>query len=138
MIKKISLLIVTMLLLLVSSCHKPVETTQIEYNQSYTSKEEVAEYLHTYNELPPNYITKQEAYDLGWVPHQQNLWEVSDQKSIGGDRFMNREGLLPENTYFEADIDYQGKGRNAKRLVYSKDGKIYYTHDHYESFEELY
>lgn len=121
-------------LLVLTGCHE----VKIDYNQSYTSRDEVALYLHTYDELPPNYITKSEAYDLGWEPSEQNLWEVTDRKSIGGDRFMNREKLLPDNTYFEADIDYNGKGRNAKRLVYSKDGKIYYTDDHYASFKELY
>lgn len=121
-------------LLVLAGC----QDVKIDYNQNYTSKDEVALYLHTYDELPPNYITKAEAYDLGWEPSEQNLWEITDQKSIGGDRFMNREKLLPDNTYFEADIDYNGKGRNAKRLVYSNDGKIYYTDDHYASFEELY
>lgn len=111
---------------------------EVEYGQSYTSKEEVALYLIEFEELPPNYITKEEAYDLGWEPSKQNLWEVTDHMSIGGDRFMNREGNLPKNTYYEADIDYQGKGRNAKRLVYTKDGTIYYTSDHYESFQEVY
>lgn len=126
-------------LIILSGCqrveNKPME---IVYGESYTSKEEVALYLHTYLELPANYITKSEAYALGWQPKDNNLWKVSDQKSIGGDRFMNREGLLPDDVYYEADIDYQGQARNAKRLVYTKDGDIYYTDDHYGSFKELY
>jgi hypothetical protein len=134
MIKRIFIGLILSLVLL-SGC---TFNDGIIYNEVYTSKDEVALYIHTYQELPPNYITKSEAYDLGWEPSQQNLWDVTDQKSIGGDRFMNREGLLPDNTYFEADIDYQGKGRNAKRLVYSDDGDIYYTDDHYASFQELY
>lgn len=110
-------------------------------NDTYTTKEEVASYLRSHGELPSNYITKQEARDLGWIESKGNLWEVTDQKSIGGDRFGNFEGLLPKKEgriYFEADIDYQGGYRNAKRLVFSSDGLIFYTDDHYESFEEIY
>lgn len=137
---KFKKLLLLAIILLISACQplkKVEEPKGVVYNQRYTSKDEVAQYLIEFEELPPNYITKEEAYKLGWEPAKQNLWKVTDQMSIGGDRFMNREGLLPKNTYYEADIDYQGKGRNAKRLVYSKDGSIYYTSDHYESFEEI-
>lgn len=121
-----------------SDKQKSTTAVKVEYGQAYTSKEEVAQYLVEFKELPPNYITKQEAYDAGWVPDQQNLWEVTDHKSIGGDRFSNREGKLPKKmTYYEADIDYKGKGRNAKRIVYSNNFDIYYTDDHYETFKEI-
>lgn len=106
----------------------------------YSSKEEVALYLETYGELPDNYITKKEAIDLGWNSKEGNLWEVAEGMSIGGDVFGNREGLLPESDgriYYECDIDYQGGYRNEKRIIFSNDGLIYYTEDHYESFEEL-
>ena len=112
----------------------------IAIDGSYTSKEEVAAYLHEYEKLPSNYITKKEAESLGWDNKEGNLWEVAPGKSIGGDRFGNREGLLPEEEdrkYFECDIDYEGGFRNGKRIVYSNDGLIYYTEDHYESFEEI-
>ena len=107
----------------------------------YTSKEDVALYLHLYGELPSNFITKSEAGDLGWQASKGNLWEVTDQKSIGGDRFGNREGLLPKKSgrqYYECDINYEGGYRGAERIVYSNDGLVYYTPDHYESFEPLY
>lgn len=111
----------------------------VEKDKAYSSKDEVALYIHTFNELPPNYLTKGEAIALGWDAEKGNLWDVSDKMSIGGDRFYNREGVLPENKkYFECDIDYQGGYRGAKRLVYSVDGWIYYTSDHYDSFELLY
>lgn len=113
----------------------------LEEDGYYTSKEDVAEYLHTYGHLPDNYITKNEAMDLGWDSGKGNLWQVTDRMSIGGDRFGNREGLLPDaqgRKWFECDIDYQGGYRNEKRIVFSSDGLIYYTGNHYESFEKLY
>lgn len=107
----------------------------------YSSEEEVALYLDTYGELPYNYVTKEEARELGWVASEGNLWEVTDDYLIGGDRFGNREGLLPEESgrqYFEADVNYEGGYRGPERLVYSNDGLIYYTDDHYDSFTLLY
>lgn len=107
---------------------------------AYTSEYEVALYIFLYDDLPSNYITKNEATDLGWNGSGSSLWNVCPNKSIGGDQFFNREGLLPANTtYYECDIDYNGRSRGSKRIVYSliKD-TIYYTQDHYESFEQLY
>ena len=107
----------------------------------YTAKEEVAEYLYLYGHLPSNFITKNEAKKLGWISSEGNLDEVAPGMSIGGDYFGNYEGLLPEaddRDYYECDIDFDGTYRNAKRIVYSNDGLIYYTEDHYESFELLY
>lgn len=107
----------------------------------YTSKEDVAEYLHTYGHLPSNYIKKKAAQELGWVSSEGNLWEVAPGMSIGGDYFGNYEETLPEaedRDYYECDIDFDGSYRGAKRIVYSNDGLIYYTEDHYETFELLY
>ena len=112
----------------------------IDKNGSYTTKEDVALYLRTYGELPPNFITKTEAQALGWVSNKGNLHDVAPGKSIGGDYFGNYEGLLPKKTgrqYYECDIDYTGGFRGAKRIVYSNDGLIYYTENHYESFTEI-
>lgn len=108
---------------------------------SYVSKEEVALYLHLYGHLPDNYITKDEAEDAGWKTEGLSLDEACPGKSIGGDRFGNREGKLPKangRTWYECDIDYGGGNRNAKRILYSNDGLIYYTEDHYKTFEQLY
>ena len=107
---------------------------------SYTSKEDVALYLHTYGHLPDNYITKREAEDLGWRSGV-TLDKAAPGMSIGGSRFGNYEGHLPDKkgrTWYECDIDYVRGGRNAKRIVYSNDGLIYYTDDHYNTFEQLY
>ena len=117
------------------------ETAAISESGTYSSREEVADYLHQFGHLPSNYLTKKEAQELGWVASKGNLWQVAPGMSIGGDRFGNREGLLPKasgRTYYECDIDFDGSCRNAKRIVYSNDGLIYYTEDHYESFQLLY
>ena len=106
----------------------------------YSSKEEVALYLHTYGCLPSNYITKAEAEKLGWTGG--GLDSVAYGKTIGGDRFGTYEGLLPEKSgrvYYECDIDtLHAAQRGAKRIVFSNDGLIFYTSDHYDSFEQLY
>ncbi len=116
----------------------PTETENVpDADGQYTSKEDVALYLHIYGELPSNFITKKQAQKLGW--EGGDLWRYAEGKSIGGDRFGNYEGMLPEDRdYKECDIDYRGGKRNAKRIVFSADGLIYYTGDHYESFELLY
>lgn len=117
------------------------EDISLEETGEYTSKDEVAAYLHIYGHLPDNFITKKEAKKLGWVSQEGNLDEVAPGKSIGGDYFGNYEGSLPEASdrkYYECDIDSDGKYRGAKRIVYSNDGLIYYTEDHYETFELLY
>lgn len=115
------------------------ETSEkLDKDGSYTTVEDVSLYLAEYGELPQNFITKKEAQALGWSGG--SLEPYAPGKCIGGDRFGNYEGLLPEDrTYHECDIDTLGaKSRGAKRLVFSDDGLIYYTEDHYESFTLLY
>ena len=113
-------------------------STLIYSDGVYTEKEDVALYIHTYGCLPDNFITKDEARDLGW--EGGGLEAYAPGKCIGGDRFGNYEGLLPDGRdYTECDIDTLGAdSRGAKRIVFSDDGLIYYTDDHYESFELLY
>ena len=116
-------------------------SSEISEDKTYTSKEEVAAYIHRYKKLPSNYISKKEAEDKGWIAKECNLWEVCPGKSIGGSSFGNYENKLPQKDgrkYYECDIDYDGGYRNAKRIIYSNDGMIYYTEDHYETFEKLY
>ncbi|MBP5272419.1 MAG: ribonuclease [Clostridia bacterium] len=113
---------------------------KLDKNGTYTSKDDVALYLHTYGELPQNYITKKQAERLGW--DGGSLEPYAPGKCLGGNYFGNYEGHLPKKkgrTYYECDIDTLGKrSRGPKRLVYSTDGLIYYTPDHYETFELLY
>lgn len=113
----------------------------LEENGSYTSKDNVAAYINEYGKLPPNFITKSEAIALGWESSEGNLWDVAEGMSIGGDRFGNREGRLPSQSgreYYECDINYDGGYRGAERIVFSNDGLIFYTADHYETFIQLY
>ena len=112
---------------------------EITEDGEYTSKEDVAAYIHQYGHLPSNYITKKEAQKLGWDSYAGNLDEVAPGKSIGGDRFGNYEGKLPSGKeYHECDIDFTGGYRGSKRIIYSDDGDVYYTEDHYNTFEKLY
>lgn len=114
----------------------PAEDVMLDENGSYTSKEDVALYIHQYGHLPSNFITKSEAQALGWSGG--SLEPYAPGMSIGGDRFGNYEGLLPEGNdiiYIECDIDTRGAdSRGAKRIVFSNTGNIYYSADHYESF----
>ncbi len=113
----------------------------VEEDGVYSTPELVAAYIYTFNKLPSNYITKNEATKLGWVSSEGNLWDVTDEMSIGGDKFGNYEGLLPKKNgrqWYECDVNYYGGYRGSERILYSNDGLIYYTDDHYESFTKLY
>lgn len=116
------------------------ETPAIEEDGTYTTKEDVVRYIHTYGHLPENFITKKQAQALGW--EGGSLEPYAPGKCIGGSRFGNYEGTLPEKdgrTYTECDIDTLGASkRGGKRIVFSNDGLSYYTEDHYETFEPLY
>ena len=101
----------------------------------------IADYLFTYGELPDNFITKKEAQALGWDSRINNVGDVAPGKSIGGDYFGNYEGKLPTGrgiSYHEADCYYTGGRRNACRIIYSSDGRVWYTEDHYNTFTELF
>ena len=117
-----------------------LEDIPVDEDEYYTSKWEVAAYIHKYDSLPDNFITKNEAQDLGWVNSKGNLDDVAPGMSIGGDRFGNYEELLPTKKgrkYKECDIDYQGGYRDSRRIIFSNDGLIFYTDDHYETFDQL-
>ena len=107
---------------------------------AYSSMEEVAVYLSAYGKLPGNYLTKQEAQRLGWDNSLGNLWRVAPGCSIGGDRYGNYEGAVPVakgRRWTECDIGYAGGYRGSKRIVFSNDGLIYYTGNHYRTFDEV-
>lgn len=113
---------------------------ELDPHGSYDQPEDVALFIHTYGRLPDNYITKKEAEKLGWTGG--SVERYAPGKCIGGSRFGNREGILPSakgRTWTECDINTLGKSsRGAERIVFSNDGLIYYTDDHYVSFILLY
>jgi len=55
--------------------------------------------------------------------------------------FDNAEGKLPRKSrgyYRETDVWARGNGaRGAERLVFGKDGEVYYTADHYRTFRQV-
>ena len=118
------------------------EVIMVELGEDYYLWPEVALYLHAFSELPENYITKNDAMDLGWDSRAGNLWVVAPGMVIGGDRFGNYERQLPTakgRKYYECDVDYEGGYRaNGRRIVFSSDGLIYITFDHYDTFTLLY
>ncbi len=106
-----------------------------------TDPQGIADYIFQHGRLPANFITKKEAQALGWDSSRNYVGDVAPGKSIGGDRFGNYEGLLPTKKgrqWYEADCYYEGKKRNAYRILYSNDGLVYYTDDHYESFTQMF
>ncbi|RAP47535.1 MAG: ribonuclease [Methanosphaera sp. rholeuAM6] len=115
-------------------------TTAVDVIESgqYVTAPEVAAYIKEYHKLPSNYITKKEAQQLGWQGGP--LKSYAPGKSIGGDVFTNRQGILPhsEKRYIECDIEANGTSRGPKRIVYSTENyKVYYTEDHYNTFTEI-
>ena len=114
----------------------------VEEGGSYSGMEEIAVYLHTFGCLPPNFITKKEAQAMGWSSRAGNLSEVAPGYSIGGDHFGNYENKLPAangkaRRWTECDVDADGGFRNGKRVIFSHDGLIFYTENHYNSFRQV-
>lgn len=102
-----------------------------------TNENTVINYVKQNHQLPNYYITKNEAKKLGWNPSKGNLCKVLPGKAIGGDHFGNREGKLPKDEkYFEADVNYSCGNRNSDRIIFTKNGEVYLTKDHYKSFEK--
>lgn len=111
-------------------------SAQVSIDQ-LTEEKTVISYVKQNHKLPDYYITKNEARKQGWNPSQGNLCDVLPGKAIGGDKFGNREGRLPDGEkYFEADVNYHCGGRNADRIIYTQNGEVYLTKNHYKSFEK--
>ena len=102
-----------------------------------TEEKLVIDYVKSTRKLPDYYITKGEARSQGWVASEGNLCDVLPGRAIGGDKFSNREKTLPTGAqYFEADVNYNCGRRNADRIVFTKNGDVWLTHDHYKSFQK--
>ncbi len=116
------------------------EASAIEEDGTYTAPQDVADYLFTYGKLPSNFLTKKEAQALGWNSKYNYVGDVAPGMSIGGDYFGNYEKKLPTakgRTYYECDVNYTGGKRGADRIIFSNDGLVYFTEDHYETFTEM-
>ena len=108
----------------------PMETAQ-----------ELADYIFEHGGLPENFVTKNQAQDMGWKTKYRNVGDISPGLAIGGDYFGNYEKKLPVvkgRKYYEADCFYQGGPRNEYRIIFSNDGHVWYTEDHYNTFIELF
>ncbi|TKI83141.1 hypothetical protein FC701_18810 [Bacillus mycoides] len=117
---------------------KAAKTTN--FTKYPTGFDEVTKYVNEHKKLPDNYITKEQAKSLGWKGKEGNLHEVAPGKSMGGEIFANKEGLLPSapgRAWYEADINYISGYRGNDRIVYSSDGLLYKTSDHYKTFTEM-
>lgn len=125
-----------------SSSAAPIVSTSQPRTQ-YTSKNEVAKYICENGSLPLNYVSKSEGKRLYEQKTGRNFtkWNFNPLTTlgvmIGGDYFENREGLLPQGTWYEADVDYFANNRGTSRLVYSSGCNIYYTGNHYKSFSKV-
>ena len=120
-----------------NNSYEKKDNKNIKEDSPYYSLEDVSGYLIKYKRLPKNYLTKSEAKKRGWLPREGNLWEVTDKGVIGGDYFGNFEGKLPKATYKEADVNYEGGRRGSDRIIFDDEINIYYTKDHYKSFERI-
>ena len=105
-----------------------------------TKVDVVSKYILENGKLPDYYITKKEAMNLGWIASKGNLCEVAPGKAIGGDYFTNREKISPmtkNRRWYEVDVNYNCGNRGADRILFSNDGLVYVTYDHYKTFQEI-
>ncbi|WP_307838450.1 MULTISPECIES: S-layer homology domain-containing protein [unclassified Bacillus (in: firmicutes)] len=117
---------------------KAAKTTN--FTKYPTGFDEVAKYVKEHKKLPDNYITKEQAQALGWVSKDGNLHKVAPGKSMGGNIFQNKGNPLPNapgRVWYEADINYLSGYRGNDRILYSSDGLVYKTSDHYKTFTEI-
>lgn len=115
----------------------PSESSPQQSINELTQEKTVINYVKQNHQLPSYYITKNEARQQGWNPSKGNLCEVLPGRAIGGDTFNNREKVLPQGEkYFEADVNYHCGSRNADRIIFTKNGDVYLTKNHYKSFEK--
>lgn len=109
-----------------------------QYIDELTEETAIINYVKKHHKLRKYYIKKSEARKNGWEPSLGNLCEVLPGKAIGGDKFGNREGKLPKNQqYYEADVNYKCGKRNADRIIFTQQGEVWLTKDHYKTFIKI-
>ena len=120
------------------SVDKPYDNGGSETNiKELTDAETVIAFVKAHQKLPDYYITKSEAKNQGWIASKGNLCDVLPGKAIGGDKFSNREKQLPKGEQnYEADVNYNCGNRGADRIVFTKNGKVWLTKNHYKSFDK--
>lgn len=97
-------------------------------------------YIVYVGRLPEYYVDKKTAYEAGWKKKHKQLDDVLPGKMMGGDIYSNDDEKLPSvsrRIWYEADINYEGGYRNRQRILYSNDGLVFVTYDHYQTFYEI-
>ncbi len=121
-------------------CELPFMRTKLSGTVTKLGPLGVDSYLCYLKRLPDYYLTKKTAKKSGWIPSLGNLADVLPGKMIGGDIFRNDDEKLPMGTsriWRESDFDYEKGYRNHKRVLYSNDGLLFATYDHYQTFYEI-
>ncbi|PEZ03303.1 hypothetical protein CN326_18410 [Bacillus sp. AFS018417] len=114
----------------------------IQYKQVLKTTElanPLVDSLRQTGKLPSNFVTKVDAAQNGWRPGKAvNNYVPGGQ--IGGDVFQNTTQVLPAalgRVWYEADVGLSNTMSRSKqpgtRLLYSNDGLMYITYDHYNT-----
>lgn len=97
-------------------------------------------WLIRFKHLPSYYISQEDAANLGWEAKLGNLSNVAPGKMLAKGIYQNRNGHLPQESgriWYEADINYKSGWRNDQRILYSNDGLVFVSYDHYQTFTEI-
>ncbi len=97
-------------------------------------------WLKTYGKLPSYYVSAEQARSKGWSPKKGNFDKLFPNKMMKRGEYDNKDGHLPSapgRIWYEADINYRHGFRGLPRIVYSNDGLIFVTYDHYATFIEI-
>lgn len=89
--------------------------------------------------LPDYYITRDELLSLGWKKGKSPA-KFAPGKMLTKGIYKNQDHHLPQipgRIWYEADINYYSGRRNRHRLLWSNDGLLFVTYDHYETFLEI-
>ncbi len=96
-------------------------------------------YLIRYGKLPDYYIDINNLRELGWKDGKSPS-KYAPGKMLTRGRYFNDNKHLPDapgRLWFECDINYYEGRRNQHRILYSNDGLMFVTYDHYETFYEI-
>ena len=96
-------------------------------------------WIKQFDELPEYYITEAELLKLGWRRGKSPAKYAPGKMATMGIYLNGNKHLptAPGRIWYEADINYYSGKRNRHRLLWSNDGLIFVTYDHYETFLEI-